>query len=267
MIECISYFVHYIQGCWRHILFIFLTWTVLDSASCALWKIFFQKDIHKYIQTNEIMTPDMVQVRTWPIFVGDQAMRTYGNFEGFPYNSALFRLAISWPLWYRNDIQQNLRWCSKSAVASAWRLLLVPPTFLDLHDVETPAFSWCKWCGAFFISIFAACFGQKKNIHECLWSGIWGYHSPVKNRLKISPEIQSTNTNNHTHSNVCKCIILSAILIDGHDEYWKLIFWVLQFVLLCSKKRRCRDKLRFRTRTRKGVFSKEAPIAAQVLQT
>ena len=138
MIECISYFVHYIQGCWRHILFIFLTWTVLDSASCALWKIFFQKDIHKYIQTNEIMTPDMVQVRTWPIFVGDQAMRTYGNFEGFPYNSALFRLAISWPLWYRNDIQQNLRWCSKSAVASAWRLLLVPPTFLDLHDVENP---------------------------------------------------------------------------------------------------------------------------------
>lgn len=47
---------------------------------------------------------------------------------------------------------------------------------------------------------------------------------------------------------------------NGYFEYCNFCYYV-------QKKRRCRDKLRFRTRTRKGVFSKEAPIAAQVLQT
>ena len=32
-------------------------------------------------------------------FGGDQTMQIYGDFEGFPLNSALFGLVISWPLW------------------------------------------------------------------------------------------------------------------------------------------------------------------------
>ncbi len=33
-----------------------------------------------------------------PIFVGgDQRMQMYGNFEGFPLNSALFGLVMQWP--------------------------------------------------------------------------------------------------------------------------------------------------------------------------